>query len=509
MNKRIIACIAAAAVLCGVMPAAPAFVSGQFTADAAEKNISDVVNIPQVGEVYEVSVSNTSETPQWFSDDKSIAEVIPTSDRSAHIIAVGVGTTYVYAVLSNQTITFEVNVLAGEDNTPVSKVIGDITLNNAQNVVQAKLSNITNDMAEWSSTDESVATVDADGIITAQGKGKCEIRAVYKNYIYIINITSEYEKTQSGETEEEYKDSFIGSNITLTNTNSAYKINVTVPEGTVIEWSSTDESVAKVSDDGTVSAVGEGTCRIYAVIGKTRYYTDVTSTYTGISTGDTVDIGSIELNDEAKSRKVELKGVPEGAEIVWSSADESIASVDQEGIVTAVSSGKTVVTALINSIKYTITVNVSISERPSLGSDTEIKGIGNTMELSATGFSETPEWISMNKDVATVDENGVVTAVGYGEAVIVANSSTYSAKITIKVVPGYLPGDADIDGKVSVTDIVTVLQYSANKEKYPLTEQGFENAEVTGDGDVNANDAFYIQQYDAHLIETLPVIPKI
>ena len=130
------------------------------------------------------------------------------------------------------------------------------------------------------------------------------------------------------------------------------------------------------------------------------------------------------------------------------------------------------------------------------------------MELSATGFSETPEWISMNKDVATVDENGVVTAVGYGEAVIVANSSTYSAKITIKVVPGYLPGDADIDGKVSVTDIVTVLQYSANKEKYPLTEQGFENAEVTGDGDVNANDAFYIQQYDAHLIEALPVIPK-
>ena len=100
MKKSIIACIAAAAVLCGMIPASPAVVSKQFTADAAEKNISDVVNIPHVGEVYEVSVGNTTETPQWFSDDTSIAEVTPDGDLSAHITAVGVGTTYVYAVLS-------------------------------------------------------------------------------------------------------------------------------------------------------------------------------------------------------------------------------------------------------------------------------------------------------------------------------------------------------------------------------------------------------------------------
>ena len=227
--------------------------------------------------------------------------------------------------------------------------------------------------------------------------------------------------------------------------------------------------------------------------------------YTGASTGDSVEVGEIELNDEALSRKMTLKGIPENAEIVWSSADESIATVDQEGVITAVSSGTTTVTALIDSIKYNVKVNVSISSRPSVGSDMEIVGLGNTAKLNATGFSETPEWISMNKDVATVDENGVVTAVGYGEAVIVANSSTYSAKITVKVVPGYIPGDATNDGQVTVSDIVAVLQYSVNKKKYPLTDQGYKNAEVTGDGDVAADDAFYIQQFDAGLIEELPV----
>ena len=506
MNKRMIAGFAAAAVLCGSSAAAPFCDYNTFIADAAEKNISDTVTIPYVGDVYQVVVGNTSETPQWFSDDESIAVVSSADGLNADITATGVGTTYVYAVLSNQTLTFQVNVLNEKQDTPTVSNIGEITLTNTQRVVKPALSNISNDMAQWSSTDESVATVAADGTITAVGKGNCEIRALYQNMVYVISIISEYDGTQSGQQGgDEVEDIFIGSNITLTNTNNAYKINVTVPEGTAIEWSSTDESVAKVKEDGTVIAVGEGTCRVYAVIGNTRYYTDVTSTYTGASTGDSVEVGEIELNDEALSRKMTLKGIPENAEIVWSSADESIATVDQEGVITAVSSGTTTVTALIDSIKYNVKVNVSISSRPSVGSDMEIVGLGNTAKLNATGFSETPEWISMNKDVATVDENGVVTAVGYGEAVIVANSSTYSAKITVKVVPGYIPGDATNDGQVTVSDIVAVLQYSVNKKKYPLTDQGYKNAEVTGDGDVAADDAFYIQQFDAGLIEELPV----
>ena len=67
-----------------------------------------------------------------------------------------------------------------------------------------------------------------------------------------------------------------------------------------------------------------------------------------------------------------------------------------------------------------------------------------------------------------------------------------------------LLGDADESGDVSVSDIVAVLQYSANKEKYPLGDKGIINADVDGNGVISANDAFLIQQFDAGVIDKFP-----
>ena len=61
----------------------------------------------------------------------------------------------------------------------------------------------------------------------------------------------------------------------------------------------------------------------------------------------------------------------------------------------------------------------------------------------------------------------------------------------------YLKGDADCSGSASVSDVVTTLQYAANKAKYPLDAEGLANADVDGNGVVDANDAFEIQVYDA------------
>ncbi len=61
-------------------------------------------------------------------------------------------------------------------------------------------------------------------------------------------------------------------------------------------------------------------------------------------------------------------------------------------------------------------------------------------------------------------------------------------------------GDADENGEVSVTDIVMVLQYSVNKNKYPLSEKALDNCDCNTDGDVNARDAFIVQQLDAKVL---------
>ncbi|MBQ1464655.1 MAG: hypothetical protein IIZ18_07585, partial [Ruminococcus sp.] len=67
-----------------------------------------------------------------------------------------------------------------------------------------------------------------------------------------------------------------------------------------------------------------------------------------------------------------------------------------------------------------------------------------------------------------------------------------------------LCGDADLSDSVSVSDIVTILQYCANKEKYPLDSDALANADADADGEVTPNDAFTVQLYDAKMIKSLP-----
>ena len=68
-----------------------------------------------------------------------------------------------------------------------------------------------------------------------------------------------------------------------------------------------------------------------------------------------------------------------------------------------------------------------------------------------------------------------------------------------------LAGDANLDGKVSISDAVAILQHLANSTKYPLDETAKKNADVYNRGDgVTGNDAASIQRYDAGVVTALP-----
>ena len=61
-------------------------------------------------------------------------------------------------------------------------------------------------------------------------------------------------------------------------------------------------------------------------------------------------------------------------------------------------------------------------------------------------------------------------------------------------------GDANDDGKVNVADAVAVLQYIANKAKYPLTDKEQENADCDGVPGITGHDAITIQKVDAGIL---------
>ena len=92
------------------------------------------------------------------------------------------------------------------------------------------------------------------------------------------------------------------------------------------------------------------------------------------------------------------------------------------------------------------------------------------------------------------------------EVTTTTTETTTTTTVTASTRKLYL-GDADLSESISIADVVTVLQYAANHDKYSLEPDALANADVDGDGDVTVNDAFIIQQVDAGLVlrEDLPI----
>jgi uncharacterized protein YjdB len=128
---------------------------------------------------------------------------------------------------------------------------------------------------------------------------------------------------------------------------------------------------------------------------------------------------------------VSLKVTGIEGKVQWKSENESIAKVNENGLVTAVKSGSTQVKAIINGITFTckITVKNPFISKSSLSIHT-----GQTSRLNVVGISAAITWKSSNSSIATVDKNGVITARKAGTVTITAviKGKKYTCKVTVK-----------------------------------------------------------------------------
>ncbi len=116
----------------------------------------------------------------------------------------------------------------------------------------------------------------------------------------------------------------------------------------------------------------------------------------------------------------------------WYSSNPSVATVDNNGLVTAVSTGSAIIyanTYYTGTLQCAVTVTSNIGKVTLTQSEMSLEGIGGTGRLGASvaavnGSSVPITWTSSNPSAATVDGNGVVTAVGNGEATITATAAT-------------------------------------------------------------------------------------
>ena len=242
-----------------------------------------------------------------------------------------------------------------------------------------------------------------------------------------------------------------------------------------LKWESSDPAVASVDENGTVTALTTGT----AVITVTSEEGDFSDTCT-ITVEETPEIAiytdQSELNlTKGEEQQLTVIYKPEHLKddypTVWTSSDETVATAEN-GLVKALGGGTAVITVTCGELTASITVNVSVKLESIYLEETEASlSIEDTYQISvtpvpadATNLKMT--YVSSDETVASVDENGLLTGIGQGTAVITITAADggYTAELTVEVHPNGIYVDAVEDQTYTGTAIKPVLNvYDSGK----------------------------------------------
>lgn len=286
------------------------------------------------------------------------------------------------------------------------------------------------------------ATVTGSAVVVKAVTGSAIVTATYGSVKKDITINSQdapitVDSVSLNKTELSFNK--IGASEKLTATVLPAEANANVI------WSSSNEAVAKVAADGTVTAAAEGTATITATAGgKSAVCNVIVKT-----TPDIVEVASLALSKSAlsfdtigASETLTAAILPANAtdkSVTWTSSNSNVAAV-VNGTVKAVGNGTAVITAKAGN--KTALCNVTVSQKAtkiSLNkSSLTFKKIGASEKLTAAvepsaAADKSVTWSTSNSKVATVS-NGTVKAAGNGTATITAkaaNGLKAECKVTV------------------------------------------------------------------------------
>ncbi len=196
-----------------------------------------------------------------------------------------------------------------------------------------------------------------------------------------------------------------------------------------VSWMSDDESVATVSSDGVISAVGAGSTTVKAYSNQLTLIAECQVTVRNASemvTGITLSEESLSLY-LGQVVKLEAQVLPQTAvnkDVRWTSSDESVASVGNTGYIMSLSEGEADITATTVEGGFSQSCHVKVLppyvnvESVSIPSELQIK-VGETVKVQITILPEdatdkTVTWHSYSPSVATISETGELTGVAPG-----------------------------------------------------------------------------------------------
>ncbi len=219
---------------------------------------------------------------------------------------------------------------------------------------------------------------------------------------------------------------------------------------TPVTWSSSSDAVATVSTAGLVTAIAPGSATITARSGSATGAATVTVAPVPVATVSvTPATATIEVGDTTRARATTRSAAGSdltGRTVTWTTADPSVATVAQTGLITGVTAGTTTITATSEGRSGTLALTVTpaavatVSVTPTTGTII----VGSTRQLAATLkdarnatlANRTVSWASADPATVSISASGVVTAIKLGGPVtITATSEGQQGTLALTVTP--------------------------------------------------------------------------
>lgn len=382
----------------------------------------------------------------WSTNNEMIAKVDP---ETGLVTYQGVGTVIITVSVAGipsiaDTCTFTIeNPATGIELEPYPEhtmKVGETVQMKAKVIPET----VTDAKLTWATSDSSVITIDQYGLVTAVGKGSAIVTATTTNgkeercVITVLTPAEGIELNYQTITVKKGTIFYLSAKVLP---EDAYDKSVTFTSG--------DDTIATVDPDGTVTTLKVGTVEILVTSNDnpdisaicTVIVTEAVSGLTLNSREITIDVG------EQYLLKATVK--PSDAvntAVTFESADPSIATVDEKGLITGVKGGVTVV--FVKTVERglmascTVTVQEDITSITLSETETYV-GKGKNKRLTATILptSATQKkllWESSDESIVIVDQDGNIHGVNLGTAIITATARD--------------------EGKVSATCKVTVVE---------------------------------------------------
>ena len=310
----------------------------------------------------------------------------------------------------------------------------------------------------WSSSDATVASVDANGVVTAHKNGTATIRVEAGGGSAEATVTVSQVAATLSVDPASVTLTFLGDHAKLTAT--AKDSNGVAMDNAGVTWVSSAPNVVSVDAAGNATAVSDGTALVTAISGSLRAGAGVTVHRTAVAirlNEDTFDVAVGETK-QLTATPVDAGGSSVNAPpVTWRTSDSSVATVSTSGLVTGMHAGHVTITADAVTVQGSAQVTVTTLSPPSLGNGllagrvvtrdmTPISGASVTFSHGSQTFTVTtdisgnyisPPLAAGSWDVTASDAGFVATT--FHGAQVVANS-TVTVESLILVPASTFPG---------------------------------------------------------------------